>query len=38
MGLKTAGIVRYKGLKGFLVWLNSVQKIALLVRALLLSH
>lgn len=37
-GLKPAGIVRYKGLKGFLMWLSSVQKIGLLVWALLSSH
>lgn len=38
LGFKPAGIVRYKGLKGFLMWLSSVQKIGLLVWALLLSH
>lgn len=37
LGFKPAGIVRYKGLKGFLMWLSSVQKIGLLVWALLLS-
>lgn len=38
LGFKTAGIVRCKGLKGFLMWLSSVQKIGLLVWALLSSH